>query len=273
MKRFLFLLVPAAMVGGTIFFSSYSTGPAGSNQAVSGAPGEATCVQCHNEFPLNSGAGSVAINYNLGDNTYVEGDTYTLEINAGDAVLHSAFGFQISAVTKNGNETVGTFTAGNGSKIEVVGSKSFVEHSTPSGTGNWTIQWQAPSEDKGPIVFYATSVSATYPAGPQGDHVYSTQLEISNNSVGIQEPNAYYTASVFVYEGAQQLRINLNSPESGVTNFNVSDIQGRLIKSFSQSVNSGVNAINTEVSGLQKGTYFLTVNNGKNRSSFPFMVR
>ena len=54
----------------------------GAPNGLTGAPGESTCTNCHSTFPLNSGAGSLA----LGGfpESYVAGQTYDLTVTVSD---------------------------------------------------------------------------------------------------------------------------------------------------------------------------------------------
>ena len=276
MKPVFLMIVFGMLFGTSILFSSYSSGPASSGVAASGAPGENTCVQCHNGQSLNSGDGSISMNFNLGNNSYVPGQTYTIEINESESSQQhlGMFGSQVSALTKNGNNSVGTFIAGSGSKISNVGLRTYIEHSNVSSTGVWTFQWVAPQQDEGVVVFYIAGVSVNYPMGSTtGDVVYSNQLEISNISVSNQNVKKTVNASVFVTENAHKIVINVDSPFKGNTTFKVTEITGKTITSFSDKISTGVNRIEANVSQLKRGTYFLSVINKTDVSMFPFLVR
>ena len=159
---------------------AFSGGPPA---GVTGAPGEGTCVQCHNGT-LNSGAGSIAI---LGvPDQYQPGEEVTLTVR----LRHpdrQRWGFQLTALNGN-NDGVGTFTLVDRSTtrlIEGVGSlddRTYVEH-TAAGTFEgdrqeavWQVRWTAPAEDAGIVTFYAAGNAANGDNNSTGDSIYTTAV-------------------------------------------------------------------------------------------------
>ena len=115
----------------------------------------------------------------------------TVTINDSNGVL---FGFQITAIDTQGR-AAGTFTLPNQNPPEmqiVTGivdpnERKYVEQTvdgtlpTQPGTKSWTFTWTTPSEDVGPITFYAAGNAADGAAGRFGDYIYTTTKTTSTN--------------------------------------------------------------------------------------------
>lgn len=76
MKKILFSVL---MIICTMIFSAAYATDAGKSGAT-GAPGEVNCTQCHADFPINSGGGSVSVTSNIPGWTYTPGQTYTINV-------------------------------------------------------------------------------------------------------------------------------------------------------------------------------------------------
>ncbi len=150
--------------------------PAGRNGSV--ASGGTTCVQCHGG---PSGFGSVQI---IGVPGRYETDrVYDLTVRISDAAQSGA-GFQISVEDAVGTH-VGTLIL-----IDAVFTQfntedpNWVNHTwdgVNNAVANWAglgdaaeypLQWQAPSEDIGPVTFYAAGNAINNNFSPSGDVIY-----------------------------------------------------------------------------------------------------
>ncbi len=170
MKHLLWqLLLPLAAI-------AHSGGP---QDMRTGAPGETTCTQCHNQFPLNSGDGS----FNLqGPAAWEAGQTYELSVEIEDPG-QSRWGFEI---TQFG---IGDFMIADAlnTQFSASGGRQYVKH-TSSGTMNgtadgpvsWSLLWTAPLGPDLPdnVTFYAAGNAANGANGNQGDYIFTSQLSI-----------------------------------------------------------------------------------------------
>ena len=139
----------------------------GQNKDRSGSPdGDNVCSQCH-----SSGSFSPEINLSIMDDagmsitSYIPGETYLLEYSvAGTSGSPQAFGFQSTALSDE-NSNAGTFTnPGIQAQLETVTntnvtSRSVVEHSSPTSSGTWQVEWIAPSSFDGNVTFYYSGVA------------------------------------------------------------------------------------------------------------------
>lgn len=165
-------------------YSNYSQPPSFN----SGAPGQSSCNSggCHVSFEVNSGDGSVTINFNGGFSAeYEPGETYSMSVAIEQAGA-SRFGFQM--VAYDGTDTsVGDFIEGDNTGIQNVANINFINHKNPSNTpSTYSFEWTAPSTDVGPITFYTTGNAANGAQGPNGDRIYTTNLTIDPTEVVVE---------------------------------------------------------------------------------------
>lgn len=155
-----------------------------------GAPGEASCATggCHDDNSVN--AGSAVLNIDIGTITnYTPGQTYPIKVRITESSV-TRFGFQILALANSNNSNIGTFQVTDSVRTQLTKNqyklfdREYVTYSyngtdpVSPGTGEWTMNWKAPSTDVGPVTFYASGVSANDDETDKGDHVYTTHKVI-----------------------------------------------------------------------------------------------
>ena len=155
-----------------------------------GAPGEPSCstAGCHDDNSVNAGTASLTID--AGTMTkYAPGQTYPIKVRITDPSV-TRFGFQILALANSNNSNIGTFQITDSQRTQMVQNESklldrrYVTYTfngtdaVSDGTGEWTVNWKAPSSNVGPITFYASGVSANDNETDKGDHVYTTNVVI-----------------------------------------------------------------------------------------------
>jgi hypothetical protein len=179
------------------------------------APGETNCTQCHTQFPVNSGTGSVAI---TGLPTrYAPGQQIdlTVTVSQSDAVI---YGFQLTAIDAFGRQA-GSFTLPDGfpPKMQTVTGtvdgnlRTYVEHTidgvspTQPGSLSWTFTWNAPNKNIGAVRFYAAGNAANSDGGPNGDYIYTTSKFLSSRGA----------AEKFDFDGEDKADIGIFRPAVG----------------------------------------------------------
>jgi hypothetical protein len=164
--------------------SAYSTGPP---NAKTGAPGEGTCHECHNSFPLNSGPGSVAI---TAPSTYAANQTYQITVTVTQSG-QSRWGFEFTPLSTG----TCTITDPANTQKDTFQTRIYVKH-TAQGTNNgtpgptsWDFDWTAPAVPPDTVRFYAAGNAANGNDRSSGDYIYTTShtavLFVDN-----QPPNA-----------------------------------------------------------------------------------
>lgn len=159
---------------------------------LSGAPGEATCIACHLDKPLNGGGGGLQVQL-LNASSYTPGQTHRIRVTLTDPVARR-WGFQLTARTTAGNQRAGNLATENAMEVVVdeSGGFQYIRH-TILGTRNnqansatWEFQWTAPLTDVGNVTFYAAANAANANGNSTGDNIYTTTATIaaSNGSGG-----------------------------------------------------------------------------------------
>ena len=153
---------------------SNSGGPSGS--VANNAPNYNNCTQCHSGS-INPTGGSVSIN-GLPSSGYVPGESYSLTVNVSGA--HSrGYGFQMAS--QIGNDNAGTFSLGSASEsAELNGNR--VQHSSRTVSGEWIVNWLAPSSDIGDITFSVSGLATGGTSGNSGDDVYTSDQVVPASS-------------------------------------------------------------------------------------------
>lgn len=240
--RILFLFVGIYFVSilSAVTIMSNSSGP---TQDYTGAPGSAgNCSNCHSGLANNSG---VTLD-GLPGNGYEAGETYTLTLSIDNPT--STNGFQLIGLDGS-NAQAGSFSSGTGSKLQPIGGKSYIEHSSPSSSGQWEFDWTAPGQDVGTITFYASTNAADgNGTANNADEVYYDSFELQpSTATGLAE----FTSEDFeIFPNPVQDYIKVNGTYSNqVKRANIYTMSGKLVKAV--VLNSG----RVDVSDLPGGVF------------------
>ena len=154
-------------------------GGVGGNYA-NNAPNMRNCTSCHSGS-VNSGNGNVTI-LGLPSDGYNPGESYSLIVKV-TGTNRNGYGFQMASQV--GNDNAGTFSlASNSQFVELSGSK--VQQSARTISGEWVVDWIAPSSDVGDITFSASGLatggtgSATSGSN-SGDLTYAVSIDVPAN--------------------------------------------------------------------------------------------
>jgi hypothetical protein len=151
---------------------AFSSGP---NDGLTGAPGEGNCTQCHFGNSLNASGGTLVLGV---PGTYLPGEMYDIVVDLSRSG-QSRWGFEMTALNGSGARA-GTFAKADGNtQVSNANSKQYIKQTAPgsaSGTrdkNQWTFKWTAPTNDVGPITFYAAGNAANGDFGTSGDYIYT----------------------------------------------------------------------------------------------------
>ncbi|MBI4469432.1 MAG: hypothetical protein HY650_08945 [Acidobacteria bacterium] len=169
----------------TVWVGAYSTGPP---VGFTGAPGEDTCAQCHDDTGPNSGNGSVSLS-GL-PSVYQLGQRYAVTVQVHQPG-QERWGFQVTALTVEG-QPAGNFALVDSERTQILPGeegRTYVEH-TADGTdagglqgASWRFDWIAPPGDVGPVVFYASGNAANNDGDRTKDFIYTTNQTVSPPSL------------------------------------------------------------------------------------------
>jgi hypothetical protein len=157
--------------------------------AVTGAPFEGNCTQCHTSPSGELGQFSITA-----PSTYIPGQTYQItvtHVNTDDVTPRLIWGFELTALTVIGQSPVGDLQSLPGdTQTQVItggpgGNRQYIEHTSDGNFGgqmggaSWTFTWTAPLTAMGPVRLYAAGNQANGDFTTTGDQIYLAQATIS----------------------------------------------------------------------------------------------
>jgi hypothetical protein len=215
----------------------YSAGPL--DAKAGDPPGFATCQECHNSFPLNSGNGIVSLG--TFPTTYTPNATYTIYVT-GTQISQSRWGFELTAILANGNrggiltplnpiwEQKSTGSGNNRDYLKHTSAGTFVGFPTSA----WNFSWQAPGVGSGPVTFYYCINAANNNQNNQGDYIYSRDSISVEGGTGVTpespiQPTSPVLVSAYPNPFNPDVTLNLQNLPVGDAKVDVVDLTGRTI--------------------------------------------
>jgi hypothetical protein len=232
-----------------------------------GSPGEVTCNSsgCHTGTTTNTGGGSLTIDIpGMTNWQYVPGQTYTVNATVAETG-RSLFGLGFEILKSNG-DNAGTLAAGSGNQIKTKSVSGFtrknIVHTLNGGASanshTFTFTWTAPATDVGDVTIYFAGNAANSNNDESGDHIYTTSQVLSVAPVGIEEVLDLIDLNVYPNPFVENIRIDYALQSSGWLKADLYDVNGRLIRTLSNSnQGAGNHTISEDLSGLSKGQYVL----------------
>jgi|GEM_PF-734945 len=217
-----------------------NSGGVGGNYA-NNAPNSSNCTSCHSGS-ANSGNGSVTIT-GLPSDGYVPGDTYSLTIKVA-GTHRNGYGFQMASQV--GNDNAGAFSLGaNSQNTELSGSK--VQQSARTISGEWIVEWLAPTSDVGDITFsasgLATGGSGTASTGNNsGDNIYTVSVDLP---AFVPQTTELFISEYIERSSGSYKAIEIYNPSGAAV-----DLSGYTIKQAAGGAGWGFHPSNGEVSGF-----------------------
>ncbi len=173
------ILLSLFCAGTAVLFMNSSNGAGASQNADrTGSPvSSGTCNNCHS-------GGAVTPNLTVGlfdglipVTVYTPGKNYTLRISI-LGLGYSRFGFQAVALG-SGNVNAGSLTAGGtNTRVLTLNNRVYGEHTSPSNTGLFELNWKAPEAGAGTVTFYTAGLGAANPVGDNGDKATTKNFSV-----------------------------------------------------------------------------------------------
>ena len=192
------------------------------------APNYNSCTICHSGT-VNSGNGSVEF-IDL-PNEFNPGETYSIGIIVTGSNSRG-YGFQATAML--GDQFAGNFSLNSDSEnLELNGG--FIQHSSRTDSGIWYFNWDAPEEATETIIFSASGLGTGGSSGYSGDRVYTVQVEIQPQSVGILSEDLLTSFSLngnYPNPFNGETIISYAIPKDGLVNISIFNVAGQFIKNL-----------------------------------------
>ncbi len=178
-------MIALGAAGAVLVLSNSFASSDGAEEGYSGGPAGFgwSCASCH---PLSGGDGSAEL-FGV-PRRYRPGELYDLTIRISDSDPEKAgAGFEISAEGITGHEGLFHITDGVGTQFAASGGQSpYVTHSAAGlaeslsvwdangGSYEYNVRWEAPTEDVGPVTFFAAGNAVNDGMAFYGDQYYGT---------------------------------------------------------------------------------------------------
>ena len=208
-------IVTSLLLSPLVLFANSNGGPWGRT----GAFGEPTCESsgCHTNNPLGPGRGTVTLDVG----PYVPGEKQRVRVTINDTAA-SAWGYQLSArPARNPQQQAGMFSIAQVGGTEDLfswihcasgnlppcggGEIQYVSHTSVgtrlggrSGFATFFVDWTAPADNIGDIIFGAAGLAANGDQGVLGDRTYTTtvvSLYAPSNQPALREGGVVSAAS------------------------------------------------------------------------------
>jgi len=250
-----------------VTLQSRSTGPGSTqNLEVTGAPGstgdKGTCANtgCH-----VSGAFDPSISIKLLEagnqvTQYQAGKTYTLQVSltAGNGVP-DRYGFQAVALDASDAQAGAWGTLGAGQHTVTLSSRSYAEHSAPSASNEFELEWVAPGAGSGAVTFYSAGNATNNNGSSAGDGEANSALVIEEETLNsVLTPNREKASLKVLPNPVQEtLNLQIKSLVSGQYNIKIIDAMGRVASSTPTNVQLGQQIASVDVNDLTPGLYIV----------------
>lgn len=265
MKKLILISVSVLLI---LIISAYDNGaPPG----YTGAPGDNTCILCHDDFQLNSGSATTSI---TGISFYTPSQTYAVTVSLNPVQALNKNGFELVVLEDAGNTNVGTLTVTDAFNTKIVtgGGKDYITfNEAGSNLYAWSFDWTAPSTYVGPITFYASFNDADNGSGPGDDFIYTTSLTVDSMSTsGINNPLSNLIGfKVYPNPVINTVHIKYDLYNSDKVEISIMDIQGKdILELISETESQGAHTHEFDISEYAPGLYFLSVKTGKEISIY-----
>ncbi len=209
-----------------------------------------TCTECHGGTAISQ---DNWITSDIPITGYVPGATYTITAS-GNHTGAAKFGFEITS--EDASSKVGTFSITDATTTKLANSNTSVTHTSDnaaaSGSKTWSFDWTAPAEGTGDVTFFGAFNAANGNSSSSGDVIYTSQLAVSEATVGIKDNNSVY---ISIYPNPTSNFISFNS-KNLIKSISIFDISGKQVVNVSK-INNNFKKINLDI--LAEGNYFVKI--------------
>jgi hypothetical protein len=170
----------------------------------------------------------------------------------------TVYGFEITA-RDTANQFVGSWTLDAETRFAGLGIE-YVTHSSPSVTGEWTINWMPPDFATGPVTFYAAGNAANGNGSGSGDHIYTTVHTInpmvSNRNERPSVMDGYRLEPGYPNPATDRVVIEYGLGTLTPVQLILYDLQGRSISVAVDGIQAaGIHRIDVDLAEVPAGMY------------------
>lgn len=240
MKKLLSICILLALV--YLFQASSKVVSFGAPASSTGAPGESSCAKsgCHDTFGENEGTALLTLEVGEGVTSYVPGNTYAVKISIRDDLI-VRFGFETVILQDANRSNAGNPVLTDPGRTQIITNSSTLQDrlyvtytyegssAVSSGLGQWEFDWTAPTAGSGSLTIYLGAVSANNDDTDDGDYVYTSMLNLSEDKSTVTGQTERPEFRIFVDVNRSQLVLrHINNIQS----LNIYNMAGISVGSF-----------------------------------------
>jgi hypothetical protein len=235
---------------------------AGSPGGKTGAPGDATCTQCHSGT-VQSGSGFNLVTLTSGGNTvsdYLPNTVYQVTVTMSTA--NAKNGFEIVPLSPS-NTMAGTLSitdATTTKTITAVGKTRVTHKSAGTGLTSWSFNWTSPATNVGAVTFYLATNQTNSNSGSGGDIIRTSQ-HVFGSLAGVKDQTNKVDTKITYASATNALTIQLDSKVNGSVFVNVVDLSGKSV--FTENlgtISAGESSLAVRLNNeLKSGVYMVNV--------------
>jgi hypothetical protein len=190
--------------------------------------------------------------------SYIPNETYTLNVQVSATNNPKAFGFQMVALDSLTNTDMGNWgTLGERVRKQnlTVGGKQrvYLVQSSPKTNGAFTMQWKAPSTDKGKIKFYMAGLAINQNGNTSGDNNKVGSFTLDSPMTSATKDDALNNISVYPNPAIDFIHFN----HDRVASVEIISSQGQSVQ------NIAVSGSCADISSLSHGFYWMILRDNK----------
>ena len=249
-----------------------------------GAPLETNCATtgCHTGG-INNSTGITIFDVGGGITQYTAGQTYPVHIKILQAGF-AQFGFQLVSLRDIDDSLTGSYSLTNTFATRIingpfgrkyVGTTPCGSDAMPTDSLEWSFNWTAPVGNVGNITFYLNTISSNHNIQVTGDHVYSTTLQLTPASIGVNEKELIADFSLSPVPAQDYISVKYKLQEECLVNITISGLDGKNIQTLLNSRElAGNNNHTFSLSSfhLSDGVYILKLTSGSFTSMKKLMI-
>lgn len=233
-------------------------------QAVTRSPAENAnngCATCHNV--AGTFKPTITLDVLNTDSVkvtkYTPGETYILRVKMADPNQAKSFGFQLSCLDTLNKKDMGLWSAfapnSKQQQLNVKGvQRKYIVQSAPNASGNFTLNWKAPSTNVGPIGFYFSGLAVNLTGNTNGDNAVNGNLILEGPASSSTENEINNKVDVYP------------NPSSNVIHVSQTEVKHATFYNLSgQSFNYEISDGSASIQDLQNGVYLLVLKDTSNR--------
>ncbi|MBC8266055.1 MAG: T9SS type A sorting domain-containing protein [Flavobacteriales bacterium] len=234
---------------------------AGSPGAKTGSPIDGNnCTACHNAT-VNSGNGMLSVMTNIPTQGYNAGQQYSITVQLSQSNINR-FGFEITC--EEGSFSMakaGTFMLTDQTNTQFANNSTSITHTMNGINGTnmkiWTMDWIAPTNANGGVVFYVAAVAANANNNNNGDEIYTTSRSFFEATSSVSEKQNNIT--VFVNPTSNNIMIN-STYEAAIKSIKMFDASGKLVLNENEILLPTI----LNVDFLSAGIYMINMQDSRN---------